>query len=97
MVYLIATISIHDRDRYQQYEAGFLDIFARFSGALLSVEESPTVLEGEWPVTRTVLVSFPSESDAMAWYRSDDYQALMQHRLAASVGNIALVNALPAT
>lgn len=97
MVYLVATLTIHDRARYQQYEAGFIDIFMRFSGSLLSVEEDPTVLEGEWPATRTVLISFPLESDAMAWYRSDDYQALMQHRLAASVGNIALLNALPAS
>ncbi len=97
MVYLVATLAIHDRARYQQYEAGFIDIFLRFNGALLCVEESPTVLEGEWPITRTVLISFPSEDDAMAWYRSDDYQALMQHRLAASVGNIALLNALSAS
>lgn len=95
MVYLVALLTIHDRARYQQYEAGFVEIFMRFGGSLLSVEESPTVLEGDWPLTRTVLISFPSQAEAMAWYRSDDYQALMQHRLAASVGNIALLNALP--
>ena len=95
-VYLIATLTIHDRDRYADYEAGFLDIFQRYQGTLLSVDEQPTVLEGEWPVTRTVLVQFPDAAAARDWYDSDAYQALMQHRLAASTGSIVMVSALPA-
>ncbi len=27
-VYLVAQIDIHDRDRYAQYEARFMDVFA---------------------------------------------------------------------
>ncbi|MBT7388588.1 MAG: DUF1330 domain-containing protein, partial [Gammaproteobacteria bacterium] len=29
-----------------------------------------------------------------AWYHSDDYQSLMQHRLAGSEGNVILVHGL---
>ena len=57
-VYLIAQINIHDRDRYGQYEAGFMEIFAQYGGEMLAVDESPTVLEGQWPHTRTVLIRF---------------------------------------
>ena len=46
-VYLIAQINIHDRDRYGQYEVGFMEIFAQYGGEMLAVEESPTVLEGQ--------------------------------------------------
>lgn len=93
-VYVVAELTITDRDRYAQYEAGFMEIFERHGGALLSVDEDPEVLEGEWPHTRTVLIEFPDRDAAMAWYRSEDYQALAQHRFAASTGNIVLVKSL---
>ena len=94
-VYLIATIQIHDREIYGKYESGFLQIFERFNGRLLAVDENPDLLEGEWPVTRTVLIEFPTEKDALAWYQSDEYQELMKHRLDASSGDVVLLQGLP--
>ena len=44
--YVMAQINIHDRSRYGKYEAGFMDIFAKYQGTLLSVDEAPEVLEG---------------------------------------------------
>lgn len=93
-VYLIAQIQIHDPERYSQYGDGFMDIFSSYAGKLLSVDESPNVLEGEWDFTRTVLLEFPSEQEARAWYDSPEYQALVQHRFAASDANITMVKAL---
>lgn len=90
-VYLLAQITIHDREKYAAYEAGFLDIFARYKGTALVVDEEPEVLEGDWPCTRTVVLEFPSRDDALAWYQSDAYQALAKHRYAASVGNIVIL------
>ena len=68
-----------------------MDILNPYGGKLLSVEEAPEVLEGEWGYTRTVLLEFPSEAQAHAWYGSADYQAIAQHRRAASVANVALI------
>ena len=93
-VYLVAQITIHDRAGYGEYEAGFMEIFSRYGGKLQAVEEAPEVLEGEWPCTRTVLIGFPSRDDALAWYRSEEYQALAKHRFAASQGNLVLINGL---
>ena len=93
-VYLIATLNIHDRERYRQYGDGFMEIFTRHRGKLLSVEESPEALEGTWDFTRTVLLEFPSEEDARNWYDSEDYQALVQHRFAAADGNVVMVRGL---
>ena len=92
--YNIARIDIIDREAYSKYEAGFMEIFSQYEGKLLAVDEAPKVLEGEWPVTRTVLVEFPSEESAMTWYQSEAYQALAQHRFASSDGNIALLKGL---
>ena len=90
-VYAVALLSIHDREEYANYEAGFLEIFARHDGKILSVDEAPEILEGEWPHTRTVLLEFPSAQALDDWYRSDDYQALAQHRFNASTGSIVRI------
>ena len=89
--YLIARIDINDRETYSEYEAGFMEIFSQYDGKMLSVDESPTLIEGEWPVSRTVLIEFPSKESAMAWYESEAYQTLAQHRFASSHGNIVLL------
>ena len=90
-VYLIGNIWIEDRAEYQQYEAGFLEIFQRYAGKLLAVDEDQTVLEGQWPATRTVVIEFPDEAAARAWYESEAYQTLAKHRWASSQGDLALV------
>tara|TARA_R110002072_G_scaffold5527_5_gene35371 strand:- start:10613 stop:10903 length:291 start_codon:yes stop_codon:yes gene_type:complete len=92
--YLIAQIDIVDRETYAKYEAGFMDIFSRFDGTVLSVDEAPKLLEGSWAYTRTVLISFPSEQQALDWYQSDDYQELAKFRFAASSANIAMIKGL---
>jgi uncharacterized protein (DUF1330 family) len=93
-VYVVAEIAIADRAEYARYEAGFLPIWQKYRGELLAVEEQPTVIEGAWPHTRTVLVRFPDAAEAERWYRSPEYQALAQHRWNASRANIAVLNGL---
>ncbi len=92
--YIVAQINIDDRTEYAKYEAGFAEIFSRYNGQMLAVDENPTVIEGAWPFTRTVIIQFPSKDDANAWYRSDEYQALAQHRFDASTANIAFIEGL---
>jgi len=93
-VFIIAQINIHDRNAYAKYEEGFGAIFARYEGTLVSVDEDVEVLEGDWSFTRTVVLQFPSAGEARRWFDSDEYQALAEHRKAASVGNVALVKHL---
>ncbi|MFP6808696.1 MAG: DUF1330 domain-containing protein [Pseudomonadales bacterium] len=92
--YLIAKINITDRERYSQYETGFKEIFDRFEGKFLAMDEDVKVLEGDWPVTRTVLIEFPSQATALDWYSSDDYQQLAKHRFAASEADIVIIQGL---
>lgn len=93
-VYAVALIGIHDREEYGYYEQRFMDIFSKYEGKLLAVDEAPKVLEGEWSWTRTVMLEFPNEDKLRTWYESEAYQALAQHRLAASKANIAVVKGL---
>ena len=93
-VYIIAQIDIRDRSEYDKYAAGFLEVFARFNGELLVVSETPEVVEGDWPYTRTVVIRFPSADDARRWYQSAEYQAIAQHRFRASKANAVMVEGL---
>ena len=92
--YVIAQIDIKDRKKYAAYEAGFMDVFTSYKGKLLSVDENASLLEGQWPATRTVLIEFPSKEEALAWYESEEYQSLAKHRLAASTSDIAVISGL---
>ncbi len=90
--YFIAQIEIRDRDEYNLYQAGFTEIFSKFEGEILSVDENPRVLEGDWPYTRSVLIRFPDEEEAMKWYNSPEYQKLAQHRLNSSRASIIIAS-----
>ncbi len=94
--YMIAKIEIVDREEYARYEAGFMEIFSRYGGQMLAVDEDVRLLEGEWPATRTVLIAFDSAEDALDWYQSEDYQQLAKHRLKASDADLVLIQGLPA-
>jgi uncharacterized protein (DUF1330 family) len=70
---------------------GFDEVFSKFRGIVVAVDENPTVLEGEWPSQRTVLIRFPKEDEAKRWYESPGYQKLARQRHRASESNIVLV------
>lgn len=88
--FVVAQIHIHDRATYGKYEEGFGAIFERYKGTLLAVDDAPEALEGDWPECRTVIIQFPSADEAKRWFNSADYQALAEHRKAASVGHVAI-------
>lgn len=93
-VYLVAQITIHDREAYARYEAGFGAAFAPHDGRVLSASDAPEVIEGTWSRTRSVIVEFPDREAAMRWYDSPAYQAILPHRLGSSTADIILVDAL---
>ncbi|MEL6188011.1 MAG: DUF1330 domain-containing protein [Myxococcota bacterium] len=93
-VYLVSRLTIHDRSEYSKYEDKFMDVFNRFDGKLLSVDEEPMVLAGEWTATRSVLIEFPSKRSALTWLTSDAYREISTHREAGSVAESILVKAL---
>jgi len=87
-------IEIDDRSEYDKYSAGFSEVFQKFDGRMLSVDEDPTVLAGNWDDTRSVIIEFPSKESALAWMSSVEYQAIAKHRNAGSTVNSILVKGL---
>lgn len=78
--YFLARLTIHDPATYALYLAGTDAPLARFGARVLAVDESPQVLEGAWPCSRTVLIEFPDETAARGWYDSPEYKEIAQHR-----------------
>jgi len=90
-VYVIAQIKIHDPEGYKKYEEGFIPIFMQYGGTFLGLSEDPEILEGEWPFTRAVLISFETAEKARAWMNSPEYQEIAKHRHAASTGTVMMI------
>ncbi len=92
--YFLVRITIHDPERYGKYLEKAGEVFDRYGGTYLAVDDEPLAVEGEWPCTRTVLISFPDRAAFEAWYHSPDYQAILEHRLAAARCDAVLLKGL---
>lgn len=82
--YFIVRINIIDPLEYQKYLDKSGEIFRKYKGEYLVVDDEPVVLEGNWDYGRTVLIRFATRKDFWDWYYSDDYQAILKHRLLAA-------------
>ncbi len=89
--YFSAQIRIHDPEEYDRYLENFDEIFSRHQGKILAVDESPTLLEGEWNYSRSVLMRFESREEFEDWYFSRDYQQIMKYRLNAAKCDTILI------
>jgi uncharacterized protein (DUF1330 family) len=92
--YFIGRINIIDSDEYQKYLDKSGEIFKKYKGEYLVVDDEPVVLEGNWDQARTVLIRFKSRRDFWDWYYSDDYQEILKHRLAGAECNGILTKGL---
>jgi uncharacterized protein (DUF1330 family) len=92
--YFAAQIKINDPDEYGKYLDKFDDIFSKYKGEYLAIDESPNLLEGDWNYTKSVLIKFKSKKDFEDWYYSDDYQAILKYRLNSSKSDSILIEGL---
>jgi uncharacterized protein (DUF1330 family) len=90
--YFIAQIKINDEEIYKEYLDGFDTVFEKYNGTIVTVEEKPILLEGEWNYSRVVIFRFPSENEAKQWYYSMEYQSILKYRQKASIGVVMLIN-----
>jgi uncharacterized protein (DUF1330 family) len=92
--YFAAQIRINDPEEYDKYLENFDEIFSKYKGEYLAIDESPTLLEGNWDYTKSVLIRFGSREDFEAWYYSGEYQEILKHRLKAAKCDTVLLEGL---
>ncbi|MGN6827711.1 DUF1330 domain-containing protein [Paucibacter sp. M5-1] len=64
---------------------------APFGGQFRVHGASAEAMEGQW-IGDIVVVEFPDLARARAWYRSEDYQAIVPLRSRNSIGEVILVD-----
>ena len=79
--YFVANIKIDDPNEYQKYLNEADEIFSKYNGKYLALDDSPVVLEGKWEYSRVVIIEFQSKSEFNKWYKSEDYPRILQYRL----------------
>ncbi len=89
--YLVAHIEITDPAAFKAYQAAVPPVVAKFGGRYLVRGGATEVREGDWPVSRLVILAFESVDQARRFYDSPDYQEILPLRLAASKGMLAIV------
>jgi len=92
-VYIVSRVTINDADEMAAYMKAAPASVEQYGGTYLARTSDFTALEGEIDFDRMVILSFPSEADAMAWYDSAEYKPLRDLRWASADAKILLVNA----
>jgi uncharacterized protein (DUF1330 family) len=80
--YLIANYDIVDPPAYRSYQQQSRPILAG-GGKVLVLDPASVAKEGT-PGAQTVVIEYPTKEVALAAYESDDYQAVVGIRLAAT-------------
>ena len=89
--YVIGDVrEVRDLEALLEYRRRNTDAVARNGGRFLVRGGDVTLLDGEWPTQRIVLIEFPDAAAARAWWESEEYAPLKAMRREASDTNIIL-------
>jgi uncharacterized protein (DUF1330 family) len=90
--YILITEDVRDPAGMAEYAK--LAGKAMAGSTLLSFDQKPEVLEGDWHGSQTVLLEFDSVEAAREWYNSDAYQEAAKLRQAAANCNGVILSGL---
>jgi uncharacterized protein (DUF1330 family) len=92
--YAIAAETVKDQAMFDQYRKAVPATLAPFGGQFIVRGGNLTVVEGEWPHPRLVIIEFPSRAAAEGWYGSAEYQKVISLRLKSGPGNLVIVDGM---
>ena len=79
--YFIVTIKMGDEDIYDKYLQSCDEVFAKYNGKYLAVDNDVQAIEGQFDDDRAVIIQFDSREDFESWYYSKEYQEIVRYRL----------------
>lgn len=88
--YWMAMVDVRDADIYKKYIETNGTAFSKYGAKFLVRAGRHTEPEGPTG-NRHVIIEFDSYETALACYNSPEYQEALKHRLAGSVGKVAIV------
>ena len=84
--YFIAQYVVNDPELYREYQGGAGPTIEARGVELVAFDAAAETMEGTPPGPQTVILKFKSIEAAKAWYESEEYQAVVGKRLAATDG-----------
>lgn len=91
-VYFVANIKLTNTEEYDLYLAECSEVFKKYNGRYLAVDDNPIVLEGNYNYSKTVIIEFDNQIDFDSWYHSEEYQRILLFRLQGSECDSVLVH-----
>jgi uncharacterized protein (DUF1330 family) len=92
--YVIYQADILDPARYEEYKAQVAPNVVAAGGQYLVRGGDATVLEGEMPASRTVVLAFPTRQAALDWYHGTEYTAIKKLRDGAARATLYVVDGI---
>ncbi|MSO91234.1 MAG: DUF1330 domain-containing protein [Acetobacteraceae bacterium] len=90
--YIVGELEVTDQAGYQRYSSQVPAIVAKYGGRYLVRGGEAKLLDGGGePVGRNIVLEFDSPEQAMKFYNSPEYQAILPHRLNNSTGRVKCV------
>ena len=95
--FVIYQADVLDPTQYEEYKARVAPNIVAAGGRYVVRGGDATVLEGELPAGRTVVLAFPTRQDALDWYHSEEYTAIKKLREGAARATLYVVDGMDAT
>lgn len=78
--YVISDVRIVDPEAFVAYRDAVPAVLAAHDVEYVVRGGQPTILEGEWDVSRIIVLRFRDREHVRRWYASDEYQELIRLR-----------------
>ena len=89
--YIVANVEVTDPAAYEEYRKGVAATIQQYGGRFLVRGGAVEGLEGEDVPKRVVVLEFPNQERARAWWSSPEYAPLKALRKRASRGTLYFV------
>jgi uncharacterized protein (DUF1330 family) len=90
--YALVNVEITDPAGFAEYRKLVPATIAAFGGRFLARGGATEVLEGGWIPNRLVVLEFPDVTTLKAWYRSPEYQRLLELRKRTATSDFVIID-----
>jgi uncharacterized protein (DUF1330 family) len=92
---LFDNLEVRDPGLLLQYKARAAEVVRAYRGHYVVLGGPSEILEGNWAPAYPVMLEFPSDDLARAWYAAPEYQPLKAMRLRAVRSSAVLLEGSP--
>jgi len=84
--YVVAHLDIHDPEGFEKYREKVPATIEQYAGTYIVRGGTMEMVEGDALPPRTIILEFPSLSQAKKWYNSPEHQEIIRLQLATATG-----------